>query len=294
MRGNILSTTVDYNRKRVELKSFTDFDEVASQVLLLLSHHLKVNTLFIAKNDLKINRITKVINKDHILLQEGTVIDYSETFCKLSVDHGQRVLVIPNISQDILARELKTAEAFGSGSFIGIPIYNACGEVYGTICGIDDRQVDFSDNDMELIATMASLLTYVLDLNQAYRQVTDLSAPLVPIAKGVGVLPVVGDMTTQRMNTILDTIMFKCNELELTYLLIDVSGIVRIDEEIGEQFLQFNQMLRLIGVKAYFTGIRPDLALKINQLSKSLTKLKTFGTMAQALDSIGFIPPEFK
>ncbi|WP_185971075.1 GAF domain-containing protein [Alkalicoccobacillus porphyridii] len=279
--------------KKIEIRSFTDFDEVATQVLVLLSHHLSVNTLFIARNDLITNEIAKVINKDRLLLQEGQEVEYNETFCRLSVDHGSQVLVIPRISKDSLARDLQAAESFGNGSFIGVPIYNACGQVYGTICGIDDQEVEFSDNDIELIGTMASLLSHVLELNNAYRQVTDLAAPLVPIADGIGVLPVVGDMTLKRMETIADTVMLKCSQLELHYLLIDVSGILRIDEAIGDQFLQINEMLRLIGVTPFFTGIRPDLAMKMNQLSKSMTKLKTFGTMAQALASIGFTAPNF-
>ncbi|MDQ0207842.1 STAS domain-containing protein [Alkalicoccobacillus murimartini] len=278
--------------KKLNIKTFSDFEEVAAQVLLLLSHHINVNTLFIAKNDLQTNRIVQAINRDRILLNEGDEIDYNQTFCKLSVDHGQQVLIIPSINKDATANKLAPAQTLGGGSFIGIPIYNGCGDVYGTICGLDDQEINFSDHDVELFRTMASLLTYVLDLDNAYRQLSDLSAPMVPIAKGVGVLPVVGDINSQRMNEILDSVITKCSQLELHYLLIDVSGILSIDENLGEHFLRLAQMLQLIGVKSIFTGIRPDLAIKMNGLSTSLTKLTTYGTMAQAMTSIGFIPPD--
>ena len=278
--------------RKLNLKSFSDFEEVAEQVLLLLSHQININTLFIAKNDLKTNRIMHAINKDRVLLNEGDELDYNQTFCKLSVDFGKRVLVIPSINEDLNACGLEPAQNLGGGSFIGIPIYTACGNIYGTICGLDDQEIDFSDDDIELFRTLASLLSYVLDLDHAYQQLSDLAAPLVPIAKGIGIIPVVGEITSQRMDSILDKIMVKSNELNLDYLLVDVSGILSIDEDLGEHFLRMAQMLRLIGVKAIFTGIRPDLAMKINRLHTNFMKLTTFGTMAQAMASIGFTPPD--
>ncbi|MCM2677054.1 hypothetical protein [Alkalicoccobacillus plakortidis] len=89
--------------RKLNLKSFSDFEEVAEQVLLLLSHQININTLFIAKNDLKTNRIMHAINKDRVLLNEGDELDYNQTFCKLSVDFGKRVLVIPSINEDLNA-----------------------------------------------------------------------------------------------------------------------------------------------------------------------------------------------
>lgn len=277
--------------KTLNIKNFQDFEEVATQVLLLLSHQIQINTLFIAKNDLKTNRIMHAINKDKVLLRVGDELDYTQTLCKLSVDYGERVLVIPSLSDHKEACDLDPVKQLGTGSFIGIPIYDGCGGVYGTICGLDDQMVNFSENDIELFRTMASLLTYVLDLEFAHQQLSDLSAPLVPVAKGIGVLPVIGSVTLQRMESIVDKVMTLSNKLDLHYLLIDVSGIVSLDEDTSEQLLRLAHMLKLIGVKTMFTGIRPDLAMKINRLRTNFMKVQTFGTLAQGLESIGFIPP---
>ncbi|MBM0066712.1 STAS domain-containing protein [Alkalicoccobacillus gibsonii] len=277
--------------KALNIKNFQDFEEVATQVLLLLSHQIQINTLFIAKNDLKTNRIMHAINKDKVLLRVGEELDYTQTLCKLSVDYGERVLVIPSLSDHEEACDLDPVKQLGTGSFIGIPIYDGCGGVYGTICGLDDQTVTLTDNDIELFRTMASLLSYVLDLESAHQQLSDLSAPLVPVAKGIGVLPVIGNVTTVRMESIVDKVMTLSSKLDLHYLLIDVSGIVSLDESTSEQLLRLAHMLKLIGVKTMFTGIRPDLAMKINRLRTNFMKVQTFGTLAQGLESIGFIPP---
>lgn len=251
----------------IKPQSYTDFNEAAENVLKLMSHFISINTLFIARNDLNTNEIVKVLNRDDELLEEGSIMPFEETLCRLSVDKGNDILLIDDINQHEITRNMKVAKNLGGGSFIGIPIYYENGKNYGTICGLDNKQFEFDAKHVELFTTISSLLTYVLELEHAHDQIQSLSAPIVPITDGIAVLPIIGDVTEERYEIITRAALKSCEKMNLNYLVIDLSGILQINDTIGISIEKMVSMLRLVGTTPVLTGVRPDLALKIIQLT---------------------------
>ncbi|TDL35489.1 STAS domain-containing protein [Jeotgalibacillus sp. S-D1] len=232
-----------------------------------MSHFININTLFIAKNDLNTNQIVKVMNREDELLKEGSTMPFQETLCRLSVDSGNEILLIDDINKHEKTRNMEVTKNLGGGSFIGIPIYYEDGKNYGTICGLDNKHFEFDEKHVELFTTISSLLTYVLELEHAHNQIQSLSAPIVPITKGIAVLPIIGDVTDERYEIITRKALKSCEIMDLNYLVIDLSGILHINDSIGFSIEKMVSMLRLVGTTPVLTGVRPDLALKITQLS---------------------------
>jgi len=251
----------------IKPESFTDFSEAAENVLKLMSQFIDINTLFIAKNDLQNNEIVKVINQNDELLKEGSILPFQETLCRLSVDKGNEILIIGDITKHDLTKDMKVTKDLGGGSFIGIPIYYEDGKNYGTICGLDANFFEFHEKHVELFTTISSLLTYVLELENAHNQIQDLSAPIVPITDGIAILPIIGDVTEERYERIISVALKTCERMDLNYLVIDLSGILHINDTIGFSIEKMVSMLRLIGTTPVLTGIRPDLAVKITLLT---------------------------
>lgn len=117
------------------VRAFDNFEEAAQGVLEIISEFVKINTLFIAKNDKVQNEIITVINQKEELLQQGEILPFDETLCKLSVDHGKEILIIPDLSKSELSQSLDVVKGLGGGSFIGIPIYFENGEIMGPSAG---------------------------------------------------------------------------------------------------------------------------------------------------------------
>ncbi|WP_240501889.1 STAS domain-containing protein [Bacillus sp. MUM 13] len=213
---------------------------------------------------------------------------FEETFCKLSVDNGREPLIIPDLTLSALTRDLGVTINLGGGSFIGSPIYYENGENYGTICGLDSRSYTFTEEHRDLFNTMASLLSYVLELDKAHKQIENLSAPIVPLTNGIAILPIIGDIGEGRANSIIAAALQFTQQEELEFLFIDLSGISKIDEMIQSYLLSLVKLLRLVGVEPILTGFRPEMAIKTVQLDAEMGDLKIFSTLKQALDRIGF------
>ncbi|MGF2616466.1 GAF domain-containing protein [Rossellomorea vietnamensis] len=272
----------------IQNQRFRNFEEAADSILRLMGKWMDINTLFIAKNDKRNNEIVKVQNKDKTLLREGDTLPFEETFCKISVDKGRELLFIPDITRNDSAKSLNVTHNLGSGSFVGIPIYYEDGRNYGTICGLDTDPFSLSEEQKEIFETMSSLLSFVLELDQANKQIETLSAPLVPLTQGVAVLPIVGIINEERAEKVVEMTLVKSQEMQLEYLVIDLSGITHINDEVVSSLLRIVSLMKLVGVEPLLTGIRPDIAIQAVRLHIDLKHIQIESNLANALTYLGF------
>ncbi|MBY6036806.1 STAS domain-containing protein [Fictibacillus nanhaiensis] len=254
-----------------------------------MSKMININTLFIAKNDKKVNEIKKVINQNVVLLEEGSSLPFHETFCKVSVDKGPEILLIEDIMESDLTKHLGVTANLGGGSFIAIPIYYEDGENYGTICGLDTNKFEFTEQHVEMFQTMSSLLTYVLELDKANKEIKELSVPIVPLTKGIAILPIIGHISDNRAEIIIQSTLNSSINMSLEYMIIDLSGVSRINHSVSGYLLNIVKLLKLIGVTPILTGFRPDLAIKALQVDVNFNDVEITNNLEGALAHIGFV-----
>lgn len=269
-------------------RQFENFDEAANQVLKMLSGRMNINTLFIAKNDGETNTITKAFNRDEELVKEGSESPLNQTFCNLSIQHGRELLKIDDISKDENAQSLEISSNYAGGSFMGIPIYYENGKVYGTICGLDKHPYDFTAEDQEMFEMMSSLLTYILELETAKKEIQKLSSPLVPLTDGISILPIIGHISLTRVNQMIEDVVSKAGE-GLDFLIIDFSGITEIDPQIEQPLLNLVKTLKIMGVAPVITGITPSIALNVPHFAHSLKGERMEATLKIAIEQMGFV-----
>jgi rsbT co-antagonist protein RsbR len=125
-------------------------------------------------------------------------------------------------------------------------------------------------------------------MNVAYSALEELSVPVVPVTDGVAIIPVVGSIDTQRAMLIMEVSLNESARLNLTDVILDVSGVPIIDTMVANQIFQIISALNLTGVKAYLTGIRPEIAQTIVGLGVDFSHINTRANMRQALSEIGF------
>ncbi|WP_233523076.1 STAS domain-containing protein [Peribacillus saganii] len=116
--------------------------------------------------------------------------------------------------------------------------------------------------------------------------ITEISSPIVPIQNGIAILPLIGEIDLDRTEHIMTNVIPKIGEMKIECLIIDFSGIVTIDTEIASRILGIYDVLRLLGIDAMFTGIRPDLAARVVIAGIDFSSLRTYATVQQAILSM--------
>lgn len=113
--------------------------------------------------------------------------------------------------------------------------------------------------------------------------ITELSSPVIPIKEGIGVLPLVGNIDTERASIILETTLEQSSAKKLSTLFIDLSAVPVLDTMVAQQLYQLHSALKLIGVHAIFSGIRPELAQTAVSLGINFAHMQSYSTLMYAL-----------
>lgn len=137
----------------------------------------------------------------------------------------------------------------------------------------------------ELITGFSNMYVTIMDsrLNAQQSLIHELSSPIIKINENLGILPLVGDIDTDRAKSILEVVPTKCMEEDITNLFIDLSGVSIIDTMVANQIYEIIQVLNLLGVKATITGIRPEIAQTSIQLGLDFSMIRTHSSLQQAL-----------
>lgn len=123
-------------------------------------------------------------------------------------------------------------------------------------------------------------------LENAKTALLELSVPVVPLLPGVGVLPLVGNVDTERAQLLMEETLEQSVKLKLTHLIFDVSGVMIVDTMVADQLFKVISALSLVGVKTIMTGIRPEVAHTMVTLGLNLEGITVKSNLHQAFKEI--------
>lgn len=109
-------------------------------------------------------------------LQPGDPLDVATTLCD-SVRKADATIVIDHVSQDELFRDHPCPRQYGFESYISIPIHDASGTFFGTLCGLDPRPLTLSEaKTVKSLELFAQLISKQLDAERRHAdRISELS-----------------------------------------------------------------------------------------------------------------------
>lgn len=113
-----------------------------------------------------------------------------------------------------------------------------------------------------------------------------ISAPIVPILPGVGVLPLIGDIDERRARVLLDKTLITSKELRIEKLVIDLSGTFTVDEIVIDSINKLVNSLKIIGIEPVLTGIRSEISQQFIQNGKRFLNIPVYRNIMQVIQTI--------
>lgn len=138
----------------------------------------------------------------------------------------------------------------------------------------DELMVEFTKRYDELMTTRLFAQQSLIE---------ELNAPIIKLNSAIGVLPIIGDVDTARVQSIIEFVPNRCVELDITHLFIDLSGVSLIDTMVANHFYQLMQVLNLLGIESTLTGIRPEIAQTSVQLGLDFSQINTYSSLQLAI-----------
>jgi rsbT co-antagonist protein RsbR len=107
----------------------------------------------------------------------------------------------------------------------------------------------------------------------------ELSTPLIPVADGVVIMPLVGALDTQRAQQVMDVLLNGVEQYRAHTAILDVTGVLVVDTQVATMLIQSAQAVRLLGARVVLTGIQPQMAQTLVQLGIDLRAVVTYSTL---------------
>ncbi len=110
-----------------------------------------------------------------------------------------------------------------------------------------------------------------------------LSTPLIPLDEGLLVLPLIGRVTADRAEQILETLTAGVVAQRASVAILDVTGVPEGDAEFAEALVLVAKSTRLLGAEVVITGMKPAIARALVALGADLGRLTTCGTLRDGI-----------
>jgi rsbT co-antagonist protein RsbR len=110
-----------------------------------------------------------------------------------------------------------------------------------------------------------------------------LSTPIIVVWPGVLALPLIGRLDVARATNISSTLLDRVASDRASHVILDLTGVETIEASTISALLRMVRAIGLLGAKCLITGLQPNGARQIVELSADISQLRTVARMSDAL-----------
>ncbi len=132
---------------------------------------------------------------------------------------------------------------------------------------------------------LEELETRTAEQAQLLELVNELEVPIISVAEGVLVLPIVGALDTRRADQLETALLREIDVRRARIAILDITGVAVIDTAIARRLLDMARAVRLLGAQPVLSGIRANVAQTVVTLGVDLRGIRTFAELQDALES---------
>lgn len=111
----------------------------------------------------------------------------------------------------------------------------------------------------------------------------EVGTPIIPVAEGIVILPLIGDIDSQRAVDIMRATLVGITQHNATTIIIDITGVPIVDTGVADYFNHTIQAVKLKGAKVILTGISEDVAEAIVDLGIDWSHIDTLPDLQTGL-----------
>jgi anti-anti-sigma regulatory factor len=114
--------------------------------------------------------------------------------------------------------------------------------------------------------------------------VRELGSPIIPLAKGIIAMPLIGALDTERAQLFRRDLLRGVSEHRAHTVLVDITGVPVVDTMVAGVLIRAMTGVRLLGAEPVLTGIRSEVARTMVELGLDLSKITTRATLQEGLE----------
>lgn len=121
------------------------------------------------------------------------------------------------------------------------------------------------------------------ELSERAARILELSAPVIPLRDDVLLMPLIGAIDPERADHALDVLLTAVQRWRARRVILDLTGVHSVDARSIASIVRAADAVRMLGAQVALTGLQPEVAIVIVELGLSLTGLKVYRSLRDAL-----------
>lgn len=146
-----------------------------------------------------------------------------------------------------------------------------------------ERTAEVQSNLVAIQTQAAEQARLLQENEQQRRTIRELSVPVIPVSDTTMVMPLVGELDTERLDYIHSHALETLERSKAHTLVIDITAVPMVDSQVAQGLMRIAQAARLLGSKVVLVGIRPEVAQTIVGLGLNVSSLTTYSNLQSAL-----------
>jgi len=150
-------------------------------------------------------------------------------------------------------------------------------------------QLERDGSIRQVVATFADITTQKSQQDRIEQQaelILALSVPFIPIAAGVALMPVVGELDGARAQRMLNVALAGVAGDGIRAVVLDMTGVPSVTSDAVHELARIADACRLVGADVMITGLRAEPARLLAAYSADLPGIKTLPRLKVALAQV--------
>ena len=113
--------------------------------------------------------------------------------------------------------------------------------------------------------------------------ILELETPLLPVAKGVLVMPLVGRIDTRRAERIMTALLDGVVMHRARVVILDITGVPVVDDDVAAGLVRAASAVRLLGAETLLAGVGPLVARRLVTHAEEIAALRPCSTLERGV-----------
>jgi rsbT co-antagonist protein RsbR len=221
------------------------------------------------------------------IFSEATSVydNYVEVLETGSVEELQRYA--RDLSERIIPRGVETHEVVGIVLLLRDVLARSLFEKYRQDFDLLNRVLDAYEPAANRIANTVAV-SFVEQRERIIRQqqdsIRELSTPVLQVRERLLILPIIGVLDRPRAQQLTDQLLRGIRTHRAKVVVIDITGVPDVDEEVANHLVQTVDASRLMGAAVIITGLSSEIAQTLVTIGVDLSKMNTVGDLQGGIE----------
>lgn len=178
---------------------------------------------------------------------------------------------------------LQIGAAAAAVAFVMVLLWQFSALLNDMLASLRSANREMEVQQTKLVRTNEQLQQQLASERELLKLVSALETPVVSLAEGILLAPIVGHIDSRRADTLRSHLLEAVHVNRTNLMILDITGVTTIDTSVAQALMMTIQALRLLGCKVIVSGISATVALTLTHLGIDMSNVETVRSPEEAL-----------